>query len=136
MDRSELRARIANVLAAHEAVSLALLFGSRARGDARAGSDVDIAVIGAGIDVLGLAATLTESLGLTVDVVDVTEHSPIPLRLAVVTEGVPVFERHPGAYGRFLSHTLADLETDLPAYRRMNRAFVDRVARHGLTEGT
>lgn len=123
------------VLARHDEVDLALLFGSRARGAARPESDVDVAVIGRGIDALSLAAELNSSAGAPVDVVDLSVNPPIVLLLVVLREGIKIHENRPGAYGRFLSHALTDLETDLPSFRRMQSAFVERVADSGLTGG-
>ena len=53
-----------------EDVRLAMLFGSRARGCARPGSDVDLAVEAPGVDLWTLAADLSQAVGLEVDVVD------------------------------------------------------------------
>jgi predicted nucleotidyltransferase len=130
------RLRLAAALDVHGGIELALLFGSHARGEAEATSDVDIAVLGSAIDVIGLAIELTDAIGLTVDVVDLTIDPPLALLLAVLRDGVKVHEGRPGAYGRFLAHSLTDLETDLPAFRRMQRAFVQRVAERGLSGGS
>jgi uncharacterized protein len=131
----EIKMRLGAVLARHNEVDLALLFGSRARGEARPGSDVDVAVVGRGIDTLGLAAELNDAACAPVDVVDLSANPPIALLLVVLREGIKIHESRPGAYGRFRSHALMDLETDLPSFRRMQRAFVERVADSGLTGG-
>jgi uncharacterized protein (TIGR00725 family) len=49
---------------------------------------------------------------------------------------IKIHEGRPGAYGRFLAHSLMELETDLPAFRRMQRAFAQRVAERGLSGGS
>jgi predicted nucleotidyltransferase len=131
----QIRTQLAAVLAGHAEIELAMLFGSRARGDARPGSDVDIAVVGRAIDTLGLADELGRALGAPVDVVDVSDNPPIALLLAVLRDGRRLHEGRPGAHGRFLSHSLMDLETDLPAYRAMQRSFLRRVAERGLGGG-
>jgi predicted nucleotidyltransferase len=133
MEIERLKRRLATVLEAHGEVELALLFGSRARGEARPGSDIDVAVVGGAIDTIGLAIELTDALGIQVDVVDLSSDPPFALLLAVLEDGVRIHEGRPGAYGRLLSHSLMVLETDLPAYRAMQRAFVQRVADRGLT---
>ena len=71
----------------------AILFGSRARGDARQWSDIDLAVDG-GIDfppsiLSALREAFEESnILLNVDVVDLRDASP-DVRAAVMQEGVP-----------------------------------------------
>ncbi len=135
MDPDQLRSRLAPVFVRHPEVDLALLFGSRARGDAGPTSDIDIGVVGGAVDTLGLALELTDATGIQVDVVDLSGDPPIALVLAVLRDGVKIYEGQPGAHGRFLSHTLMVLETDLPAHRAMQRAFLRRVAERGLTGG-
>ena len=135
MDVDLLRSRLAGALAAHAELELALLFGSRARGDAGPASDVDVAVVGRAIDTIGLAIELSDATGLPVDVVDLSGDPPFALLLAVLRDGVKIHESRPGAYGRFLSHSLMVLETDLPGHRAMQRAFLERVAKHGLSGG-
>jgi hypothetical protein len=112
------------------------MFGSWARGEAGPGSDVDIAVIGRDVDTLGLAIELTDALGLPVDVVDLSADPPAALLLEVLHDGIKLHEGRPGAHGRFLAHSLTLLETDLPALRTMQRAFVRRVAERGLSGGS
>lgn len=61
MELGQLRSRLAAALERHPEVELALLFGSRSRGEgARPGSDVDVAVIGREVDTLGLAVELSD----------------------------------------------------------------------------
>jgi predicted nucleotidyltransferase len=135
METELLRRRLAVALAAHGELELALLFGSRARGDAGPDSDVDVAMIGRSIDAIGLAIELTEATGIQADVVDLSGDPPLALLLAVLRDGIKIYEGRPGAYGRFLAHSLMVLETDLPAYRAMQRAFLQRVAERGLSGG-
>jgi predicted nucleotidyltransferase len=135
MDLGQLRTRIAAALAPHDEVELALVFGSRARGDAGASSDVDVAVAGRSIDTISLAIELGDAVGLPVDVVDLSIDPSLALLQEVVRDGVRAYEARPGAYGRFQSHSLMVLETDLPGFRRMHRAFVQRVAQRGLSGG-
>lgn len=132
MDLDLLRTRLAAALERHDEVELALVFGSRTRDEAGPDSDVDVAVIGRGVDTIGLAVELTDTVGLPVDVVDLSVDPPLVLLLAVLHDGVKIHEGRPGAYGRFLSRSLTELETDLPAFRSMQRAFLQRVAERGL----
>jgi predicted nucleotidyltransferase len=131
MVRDPIVERLRSKLAAAPGMDLAILFGSRARGEARAESDADVAVLSRGQDTIALAAELEHGGSVPVDVVDL-EGAPYPLLLAVLRDGVPIFEREPGTYARFVSRSLAELETDLPNLRRMQRAFVERVAARGL----
>src|SRR5918996_3052657 len=66
-------------------VRLALLFGSRARGRARPGSDADVAVQGRGVDLLELAADLSAAARIEVDVVSL-EDPGYPLLNALLRE--------------------------------------------------
>lgn len=132
MTIDEIRKRLGAVLSHHAEVELAVLFGSRARNAARSRSDVDLAVVGGSIDALGLAAELSDAAGAPVDIVNISMDPPIVLLLAVLRDGIKIHEGRPGVFGRFLSHSLMDLETDLPSFRHMQRAFVDRVAKRGI----
>lgn len=135
MDLDLLRTRLAAVLERHDEVDLALVFGSRACGEAGPTSDLDVAVTGREVDTIGLAVELGDAVGLPVDVVDLSMDPPLALLLAVLRDGVKIHEGRPGAHGRFLAHSLMELETDLPAFRSMQRAFVQRVAQRGLLGG-
>lgn len=94
--RSDLAARIANVLAGHP-VEFALLFGSAARGEESERGDVDLGVefadeVGDGgysDAYLSLATDLEDSLGEDVDVVTFASMSP-QFRSVVFEEGVVV----------------------------------------------
>lgn len=131
MVREELIEILRRAIAGRDGVDLVLLFGSRARGDADASSDADLAVLARDVDLVSLSAELERGASVPVDVTDLRA-APYPLLLEVLREGVPVFERERGAYARFVSAALAELETDLPALRMMERAFVERVATRGL----
>ncbi len=67
----------------------AFVFGSRARGDARVGSDLDLAVAGLGAPALvRLREALDEApLPFACDVVDLDTLADGPLRSAIVREG-------------------------------------------------
>ena len=112
-------------------VQLALVFGSRARGSARAASDIDVAVRAAGVDLLELAAELSRVIGREVDVVAL-EDVGVPLLARIVREGVCVHEARRGAEAAWRARALADLETDRPWFARMRDAWLARVASRGV----
>jgi predicted nucleotidyltransferase len=88
---SELR----RVLRTEPGVSLAILFGSRARGDHRPGSDVDLLVrLRPGADARELAGRLSDKLGLRVQLVSLEDAEAVPLLLVeVVREGRVLVDR-------------------------------------------
>jgi predicted nucleotidyltransferase len=89
-------------VARHPAVNLIVLFGSRARDDARAASDWDFAYDAvSGVDTLALRADLAVALGTdSVDIVSL-DHASALLRYRIARDGVALFERQPGAFARF-----------------------------------
>jgi predicted nucleotidyltransferase len=104
------------------------LFGSVARGAAREGGDVDIAVLfelepprtleGIGVD---LAYDLQEVLGREVDLV-VLNHASADLAHRVMRDGILVSERNRSARIRFevrARNEYFDLEPILRRYRRV-----------------
>lgn len=115
------------VFRGREDVHLALLFGSFARGQARDDSDLDVAVLGPGVDVLAIAAALRDATQREVDVVAL-EHATIPLLQALVDDAIVLHEGVPGAAAHWRFHAVLTLETDGPAYRRMSDAFIARLA--------
>ena len=62
-----------HVLQARGDVALALLFGSRARGDASETSDVDLALLAPSADLLEIGARLSQVSGLEVDVISLAD---------------------------------------------------------------
>ncbi len=101
IDRAELVRALRELLPEVEAI---WLFGSFARGDARAESDLDVAVLAErpiAPDQLWSAATaLGARLGLPVDLVDLRAVSLL-LRFEVVTRGERLFARDPLLADRF-----------------------------------
>lgn len=134
MPQADVIARLRSALAGRDDVHLALLFGSYARGRARADSDVDVAVNAPGVDLLDLRAELTLALDLEVDVVAI-EDAGIPLLQALVRDGIVVHEGRRGAGARWRSHALITLETDGPWYARMSEAWLQHLAARGLSRG-
>lgn len=83
-------------------LQLLILHGSRARGDAHAGSDWDFAYLAdPGLDELGLRATLAQALFTdAIDVVDLRRAGAV-LRYAAARDAKLVLEREPAALERF-----------------------------------
>ena len=92
---------------------LLILFGSAARaaadspedlGTARPPNDLDIAVAAeAGLDIVALTNRLIQTLGIQeVDVADLRHADPL-LMMLVARDGIPLYEREPGAFNRFAS---------------------------------
>ena len=111
-------------------VRLALVFGSVARGTARAESDVDLAVDAPGVDRLALARDLSLAVGREVDVVDLGD-AGYPLLASIVRDGVVVAEHARGAEARWRTRALLVLETDRPWFTRMRDAYLERLAAGG-----
>jgi predicted nucleotidyltransferase len=118
-------------LAGRTDVKLAILFGSEARGDAGAASDVDIAVDAPAVDRLTLAADLTRALGREVDIVSLDDPG-VPLLEAILRDGLPVHESAHGNFAQWRAHAWMDLETDRPGFERMRDAWLKRVAARGV----
>jgi predicted nucleotidyltransferase len=98
-DAIDLAARVA---ARHPAIDLLLLFGSRARGDARETSDWDFGYLGRpGLDPDQLLADITSAISANdVDLVDLARAGG-QLRFRAARDGVVVLERRAGAYEEF-----------------------------------
>jgi uncharacterized protein len=128
VDRERLTQEIAHVFAArHENAAAVYLFGSLARGDGRADSDVDVAVLygkpvapGMGGLKLDLAGDLEERLGRRVDLV-VLDHQPPDLIHRVLRDGVLVQENDRSARIRFEVSARNEYFDVLPMLRRYRR---------------
>lgn len=129
MHRDTLVDRLREVVEAHEPrVRTAYLFGSRARGEGRVGSDVDLAVIfdrAQPRTLMGLpaelAATAGARLGLTVDVIDL-DRASADLVHRVLRDGVLVLDRDPQARVRFEVHRRNQYFDLLPHLERYRQA--------------
>ena len=108
-------------------IRLALLFGSRARGRARPDSDADVAVLGRGLDLLAIAADLSDAGRVEVDVVSLDDPG-YPLLNALLRDSIVLHEAERGAAARWRSRALLDAELDRPGYERMRDAFLRKLA--------
>jgi predicted nucleotidyltransferase len=131
MDRDRLRAAL---LAELPDIQAAYLFGSHAAGRARAGSDVDVAVLRGQPMAPGEANRLAEDLSLVlaadVHVVDLVAASDV-LRAQVIGHGELLLDQDVKARDSFEALALA-------AYARLNeerRAILERVTREGRVYG-
>jgi predicted nucleotidyltransferase len=113
-------------------VRLALLFGSRTRGQARPDSDADVAVLGRDLNLLALATDLSDAAEVEVDVVSLSDPG-YPLLNALLRDGVLLHEGEPGAAAVWRSRAWLQAETDRPWFERMRDAYLRRLAegRHG-----
>lgn len=119
---------VAAAAARHPALELLLLFGSRARSDARSASDWDFAYLGgSGLDADQLLADIvTATRSDKVDLVDLARAGG-QLRFRAARDGVAVFEGRPGAFDAF-AYEAASFWCDAEP--------VLRVAYERLLEGT
>lgn len=98
--------RLRASLASGPPLQLAVLFGSRASGRARPGSDCDVGVLprASGAlrlhDELELAAKLSEAVGTEVDLVRLDRDDPV-LGREVAMNGVCLFEAERGAFAAY-----------------------------------
>jgi predicted nucleotidyltransferase len=129
-DTTAVRGALASLAQAQEGLTLLMLFGSRARGDAHEGSDWDLGYLAAsGFDDAALLGHIVEVLGSErVDLVDLARASGL-LRFRAARDGVLIHETEPGAGDRFRIEAARfwhDVEPVLlPAYER----FLERVGR-------
>lgn len=128
VDRDRLVQEIAHVFAARKEDAAAVyVFGSLARGEGRADSDVDVAVLYgrpvvpglAGLK-LALAGDLEERLGRRVDLV-VLDHQPPDLVHRVLRDGLLILENNRSARIRFEVTARNEYFDVLPMLRRYRR---------------
>lgn len=94
-------------------VLFAVLFGSRARGKEKRGSDLDLAVFfldpPQGIEMLALINTLSNISGTQIDLVPLNSASPL-LRHQVMKYGIKLFVKDELQYRRFREKLMTDFE--------------------------
>lgn len=117
-------------------VQLAVLFGSRAKGRPRPGSDVDL---GIHLDPYSpelrfkVEADLGRAAGLPVDIVLLDEAPPL-LRFEIARGGILVHEREPGLWTDFKARAMVDWWDWAPTHR-MIQAGVMRRLREQVVRG-
>jgi hypothetical protein len=101
-DPHQLPADLAAIVQGHPALRLLVLFGSRARADARSTSDWDLGYVASdGLDPDALLLGLVRALGTDrVDLVDL-ERAGAQIRYRAAAEGRVVHEGRPGAFAEF-----------------------------------
>lgn len=103
---------------------LAVLFGSRARGNARATSDFDVGIVPADAslplaDELTLASALSGVAGAEVDLVRLDRDDPL-LGREVAQGGICLFEAAPGVYSAYRATAMSvwiDFEETIAPHR-------------------
>lgn len=133
MRAEDIAAKIRDLPQAVPELELLVLFGSQAKGRARAASDVDVAVrCTRAADLDALYAVLAPRLGTDrVDLVDLRRAGPL-LAFEVARSGRVLYERSSGAFREFqslASRRYCDTAKLRQAQRRAIHVFL---ARHGL----
>jgi predicted nucleotidyltransferase len=116
--------RLRAALAAGPRLRLAVLFGSRATGRARQGSDFDIGIVPVDPDLslhdeLTLASALSEAVGAEVDVVRLDGDAP-QLGAEVARAGVCLLEEAPGVFAAYRADAISlwlDFEETIAPHR-------------------
>lgn len=117
-------------LAAEPDVLVAYLFGSRARGTARPGSDVDVAVLLAEeADVAARQLELTAALGDGVDVV-ILNRAPVALGYRVLRDGVLLVRRDERARVEHWARTVDRYLDTAPLRRTLDAGLRHRLQEH------
>lgn len=115
------------------AARLAVVFGSSARGDAGARSDLDVGVwfeAGAGKTPSALAVALERATGRRVDLVSLEDAPPL-LRFEIARDGVVVVERGQHAWADFRAKAMLDWWDWAPTARMMHRIAAERIRQEG-----
>lgn len=116
-------------------VVVAYLFGSRAEGTAREGSNHDLALLFADEPTLGelgaLQADLAALTGTSVDLVEL-DRATLELRAKVVQEGTLVFSDDEPRRVAFETQTRSRWFDFRPTLEALTRAYLRRVATRGL----
>jgi predicted nucleotidyltransferase len=128
--------RLTRVLASAPDVTLAVLFGSVARNEARAASDLDVGVLfasGRPDTSAALAAALARATGRQVDVVRLNDAPPL-LRFEIARDGRLLLERTAHAWIDFRAKAMIDWWDWAPTARTLHAAAISRL-REKLAHG-
>lgn len=99
-----------NELASLPPVRLAALFGSAARGQARPGSDLDVAILlepNPAMTFAMVEVALARAARCAIDVVDLRTAPPL-LRFEIARDGVALYERQAGLWADFRARAMID----------------------------
>lgn len=133
---------MAAVCARHP-VEIAYLHGSVARGRPLAHSDVDIAIVLEEVPAsyerllleIQIQAEIEDAYQLTKVDVRTINHAPITVKGAIVQEGQLLYCRNKPTRVAFEALTREMYFDYLPTARRMQKAFLEHVQKHGLRRG-
>jgi predicted nucleotidyltransferase len=121
---------LARAVASVPELRLAVLFGSAARGEDRADSDLDVGVLagpeGPAYDLATLRVHLERDTGRVVDLISLDSAPPL-LRMEVARHGRVLLEREPGAWSLFRAHAMIDWWDWAPTARLMHRSAARRL---------
>jgi predicted nucleotidyltransferase len=117
-----------SVAARQRGLTLLVLFGSRARGDAAAHADWDFGFLSdSSVDPLTIMAALAEAVGSErLDLVDLARTSGL-LRYRAARDGVLVYEARPGIFDRFRFEAARFWYDAEPVLRPAYDAILDRL---------
>jgi uncharacterized protein len=106
--------------------AFAFVFGSRARGDQRPGSDLDVAAWWAASPPQSYDVLLPEGVDLLV-----LNEAPLELAGRVAMEGTLLFDDDPTQRVRWLATTRKIYADELPRLQRSHREFAESLRRRG-----
>jgi predicted nucleotidyltransferase len=121
---------LTRVVASVPNLRLAVLFGSAAKGQDRAGSDLDVGVLagpeGPAYDLATLRVRLERETGRVVDLIQLDSAPPL-LRMEIGRHGRVLFEREAGAWALFRAHAMIDWWDWAPTARMMHETAARRL---------
>ncbi len=125
--------RIEEVLQHHEHISLAIIFGSRASGQATASSDLDLAVAAeralSTTEKMSLIDDLAEHFGCPIDIIDLMAVSG-PIMQQALCKGRILIKKRPSLYAKLMLRMWYNQADVMPYYNRTLKKRVEAFA-HG-----